>query len=207
MERFFYQAWKESGLPLPPGAGPTLSRVRSTETKGQSSAWHADQQTNRGHKRKHADLPLEVSSDSAKVSVCDVGMQSWIVAASYKCMTLVMLLDCAPLCCVWLSVCACAMNAVLIFCLQDSKLQCLWPHFCPSSVLWMLPSLAFSHASCQTEDLFVQDESDEGGYDQAGASAANSVFPLTKGGSLPHQKRRKGVQMNPTSTGNDCGMT
>lgn len=24
---------------------------------------------------------------------------------------------------------------------------------------------------------------------------------------MPHQKRRKGVQMNPTSTGNDCGMT
>ena len=66
MERFFYQAWKENGLPVPPGAGPTLSRVRSTETKGQSSAWHADQQTNRGHKRKQADLPFEVSSNSAK---------------------------------------------------------------------------------------------------------------------------------------------
>lgn len=104
MERFFYQAWKENGLPVPPGAGPTLSRVRSTETKGQSSAWHADQQTNRGHKRKHADLPFE-------------------------------------------------------------------------------------------------DESDDGGYDQAGAPAAHSGFPFTKGGPVPHQKRRKGVQMNPTSTG------
>ncbi|KAL0028826.1 hypothetical protein WJX79_010193 [Trebouxia sp. C0005] len=104
MERFFYQTWKESGLPVPPGAGPSLSRARSTGAQGQSSAWHADQQTNRGHKRKHADLPFE-------------------------------------------------------------------------------------------------DDSDDGGYDQAGEQAAHSEFPLTKGGSVPHQKRRKGMQMNPTSTG------
>ena len=71
----------------------------------------------------------------------------------------------------------------------------------------MLPRLAFSHAQCQTEDLPAQDESDEGGYDQSGPPAAHSAFPLTTGGSLPHQKRRKGVQMNPTSTGNNSGMT
>ncbi|DBA83956.1 hypothetical protein WJX77_009116 [Trebouxia sp. C0004] len=104
MERFFYQAWKEGGLPVPPGAGPTLSRVRSTGAKGQSSAWHADQQTNRGHKRKFAGLPFE-------------------------------------------------------------------------------------------------GDSDDGGYDETGAPASHSAFPLTKGGSLPHQKHPKGVQMNPTSTG------
>lgn len=61
MERFFYQAWKEGGLPLPPGAGPTITRVRPTGLKGQQpSVYDSDQQANRGHKRKHAEPQFEV---------------------------------------------------------------------------------------------------------------------------------------------------
>lgn len=52
MERFFYQAWKEQGLQLPPGAGPTLSR-RPSKSKAPNSSWE-EPQANRGHKRQHA---------------------------------------------------------------------------------------------------------------------------------------------------------
>lgn len=64
MERFFYQAWKEGGLPLPPGAGPTITRVRPTGLKGQQpSVYDSDQQANRGHKRKHAEPQFEEDDD------------------------------------------------------------------------------------------------------------------------------------------------
>ncbi len=91
-------------------------------------------------------FPLKYLQTLQHVSVCDIGMQSWVVAVSYVCMNFVMLLDCAQLCWIWPSVGTWALNAVLMFCLQNSKLQCLCAHPCPSSVLWMLPSLAFSHA-------------------------------------------------------------
>ena len=69
MERFFYQAWKEASLPLPPGAGPTLSRTRPKDpSKGQPLAWAEEQQGSKGNKRKHTSAhyevctPLELSS-------------------------------------------------------------------------------------------------------------------------------------------------
>lgn len=63
MERFFYQAWKEQGLHLPPGAGPTLSS-RPNKPKGPAPAWDDGQQANKAHKRKQADLFFGVSSCS-----------------------------------------------------------------------------------------------------------------------------------------------
>lgn len=58
MERFFYQAWKEASLPLPPGAGPTLSRTRPKASTG--PAWQDEQQGQRGNKRKRHDAQYEV---------------------------------------------------------------------------------------------------------------------------------------------------
>ncbi|KAL3131033.1 hypothetical protein ABBQ38_000352 [Trebouxia sp. C0009 RCD-2024] len=57
MERFFYQAWKEASLPLPPGAGPTLSRTRPKASTG--PAWQDEQQGQRGNKRKRHDAQYE----------------------------------------------------------------------------------------------------------------------------------------------------
>lgn len=58
MERFFYQAWKEASLPLPPGAGPTLSRTRPNASAG--PAWQDEQHGQRGNKRKRNDAQYEV---------------------------------------------------------------------------------------------------------------------------------------------------
>ena len=58
MERFFYQAWKEASLPLPPGAGPTLSRTRPKDPMG--PAWQDEQQGARSNKRKRTDAHYEV---------------------------------------------------------------------------------------------------------------------------------------------------
>ena len=63
MERFFYQAWKEASLPLPPGAGPTLSRTRPKNPK--RPAWQDEEQGARGNKRKHTDAHYEVKTDHA----------------------------------------------------------------------------------------------------------------------------------------------
>lgn len=56
MERFFYQAWKQEGLPLPPGAGPALSRARSgrgqTSTSGRQQ--EVDQHDTKHDQRRHA---------------------------------------------------------------------------------------------------------------------------------------------------------
>ncbi|KAL3138978.1 hypothetical protein ABBQ32_005786 [Trebouxia sp. C0010 RCD-2024] len=57
MERFFYQAWKEASLPLPPGAGPTLSRTRPNASAG--PAWQDEQHGQRGNKRKRNDAQYE----------------------------------------------------------------------------------------------------------------------------------------------------
>ena len=64
MERFFYQAWKEQGLQLPPGAGPTLSR-RPSKSKAPNSSWE-EPQADRGHKRQHAASYFEVRCCSLK---------------------------------------------------------------------------------------------------------------------------------------------
>lgn len=61
MERFFYQAWKEASLPLPPGAGPTLSRTRPKNPKG--PAWQDEDQGARSNKRKRTDAHYEVCTD------------------------------------------------------------------------------------------------------------------------------------------------
>ena len=44
-------------------------------------------------------FPLKYLQTLQIVSACDIGMQSWIVAASNKCMRFVELLDCAQLWC------------------------------------------------------------------------------------------------------------
>ena len=68
MERFFYQAWKEASLPLPPGAGPTLSRTRPKDPK--EPTWQDEDQGARGNKRKRTDAHYEVSTNSMCLSSC-----------------------------------------------------------------------------------------------------------------------------------------
>ena len=62
MERFFYQAWKEASLPLPPGAGPSLRRARPKDPKGHPPAWQDEQQAGRGTKRQRTDTHYEVNT-------------------------------------------------------------------------------------------------------------------------------------------------
>ena len=102
MERFFYQAWKEGGLPLPHGAGPALSRVRSTGPKGHpSSAWDADQQPSRGHRHKHADQVQVQTEEWKYCNACVLVECLWQGLQGFAACVL-------RLCLVHVSLCVCA---------------------------------------------------------------------------------------------------
>ena len=126
---------RKMGCLCPPGPAPPLAGYGPQRRKGSPLPGMLTSRPTEAINANTLIFPLKYPQTLQNVLVRDVGVQSWTVAASYICMKPVVLLDCAQLCCVWPSVCVSAMNAVLIFSLQNSKLQCLWAQPCPSSAL------------------------------------------------------------------------